>query len=264
MTSVSAAKTELIKREIRAIEERENVVILYACESGSRAWGFESQDSDYDVRFIYQRPTDWYLSILPNRRDVIELPIDDELDINGWDLRKALQLYLKSNPPLFEWLFSPIVYQQTGWLANRLRDRSADFYNKIAARYHYRSMAVNNFNQFLTGNTVIRKKYLYVLRPLLAVNWIERGLGVVPTEFGRLLDQTVEDQDLRIEINELVRMKKLGRETDSGAPIPKIHRFVESEIDRLDKLAKIDTHSKKNVEELDKLFAELVLPPAVP
>ena len=102
---------EILKR-IAEVEATENVTIFYACESGSRAWGFPSADSDYDVRFIYLRKPDWYLSIdVEDKRDVIERPINDELDISGWDLRKALKLLWKSNPPLLEWLVSPIVYK---------------------------------------------------------------------------------------------------------------------------------------------------------
>lgn len=102
-----------IKEKLLEIQEREGVFIFYACESGSRAWGFPSVNSDYDVRFLYTRERHFYLSIdVEDRRDVIELPIDDELDISGWDLRKALRLLRKSNPPLLEWLSSPIVYLQ--------------------------------------------------------------------------------------------------------------------------------------------------------
>jgi predicted nucleotidyltransferase len=101
---------EKIHAYLRDIETREEIRILYACESGSRAWGFPSIDSDYDVRFIYLHPRDWYLSIdLQQKRDVIECSVDHHLDINGWDLRKALQLLRKGNPPLMEWLGSPIV-----------------------------------------------------------------------------------------------------------------------------------------------------------
>ena len=100
---------EIILAQLNEIEKNHDVVILYACESGSRAWGFPSADSDYDVRFIYLRPVKWYLSV-EEKRDVIEVPINEQLDINGWDLRKALQLFRKSNPPLMEGLGSPIVY----------------------------------------------------------------------------------------------------------------------------------------------------------
>lgn len=102
---------DTIRSRLDAIQASENVCIVYACESGSRAWGFPSADSDYDVRFIYVRPVEWYLSI-DDKRDVIECPVEDGLDINGWDLRKALRLSRKSNPPLLEWLGSPIVYLQ--------------------------------------------------------------------------------------------------------------------------------------------------------
>ena len=88
-----------IVNRLEEIERSESVRILLAVESGSRAWGFPSPDSDYDVRFLYARPRDWYLSI-DARRDVIECPIEDVLDINGWDIRKALHLLLKANPVL--------------------------------------------------------------------------------------------------------------------------------------------------------------------
>jgi predicted nucleotidyltransferase len=102
---------KLILEQLEQIEQEEQVTILYACESGSRAWGFPSQDSDYDVRFIYLHKPEWYLSIY-DKRDVIERPINNMLDINGWDLRKALNLFRKSNPPLLEWLQSPIQYKE--------------------------------------------------------------------------------------------------------------------------------------------------------
>ena len=100
---------QLIHSRLIEIEAKNAIKIVYACESGSRAWGFPSANSDYDVRFIYIRPVDWYLSIY-EKRDVIEYPIDEQLDISGWDLKKALQLLRKTNPPLLEWLGSPIVY----------------------------------------------------------------------------------------------------------------------------------------------------------
>ncbi len=101
-----------IKEQLRRIEDAENIKILLAVESGSRAWGFASPDSDYDVRFVYIRSLEDYLR-LDATRDVIELPIDDVLDINGWDLQKTLRLLHKSNPTLFEWFSSPIVYKKT-------------------------------------------------------------------------------------------------------------------------------------------------------
>ena len=248
-----------IKRQIELIEREQNVRVLYACESGSRAWGFESSDSDYDVRFIYVRARDWYLAIdVESRRDVIELPINDDLDINGWDVRKAFQLLRKTNPPLIEWLLSPIVYLESGWFAERMRKVIPDIYNFTSARYHYYHMAARTFREYLRGETVIRKKYLYALRPLLAVNWIENGLGVVPTEFHRLVAKTVSDSRLHSEIAELLRLKRSGQELDRGAPFPAIQKYVEFEIDRHSQFAKIQTDPTCDIERLNAMFRDVV------
>ena len=106
---------DLIHRQLDEIESVHNVSILYAVESGSRAWGFASPDSDFDVRFLYVRPVLDYLRIRP-MRDVIELPLTGDLDTNGWDIVKALNLFRSSNPALLEWLRSPIIYRERGGL----------------------------------------------------------------------------------------------------------------------------------------------------
>ena len=249
------AITGEVQRRLTSIEQEHDVRILYACESGSRAWGFDSTDSDYDVRFIYARPKDWYLSIdLESKRDVIETPVDQTWDINGWDMRKALQLYRKSNPPLYEWLFSPIVYLQFTSFADRLRELAAEFYNLTSARYHYLSMARNNLRAYLRGPEVVRKKYFYALRPLLAVLWVEKGLGVVPTEFSTLVAGVVTDHELQEEISDLLRLKKQGNELDRGAPCPAIQRFIESEVDRQTRLLAAFPKPEYDAEELNRLF----------
>jgi predicted nucleotidyltransferase len=117
---IDPAMREQVMANLRAIEAQHNVTILFACESGSRGWGFASPDSDYDVRFIYVNRLPWYLTVAPGR-DVIELPISGDLDINGWDLRKALGLMRESNPTLLEWLRSPIVYREEAETMARFR-----------------------------------------------------------------------------------------------------------------------------------------------
>ena len=93
--------------------------VLLAVESGSRAWGFASPNSDYDARFIYSSAPDWYLSIdLEDKHDVIEYPIVDEIDLNGWDVRKALRLFARSNPAFVEWIQSPTIYLERGGFAD--------------------------------------------------------------------------------------------------------------------------------------------------
>ncbi len=175
---------ELILETLRQIECKENVKIILAVESGSRAWGFASPDSDYDVRFIYVRPRDHYLR-LDKTRDVIELPINDMLDVNGWDLSKTLQLLHSSNPTLFEWLASPIVYMQTEE-ADALRQLSKDYFSVKKSLHHYLHMAESNYREYLKGDMVRAKKYFYVLRPLLACQWILERPTPPPMLFSEL------------------------------------------------------------------------------
>ncbi|MBN1316088.1 MAG: nucleotidyltransferase domain-containing protein [Anaerolineales bacterium] len=164
-------KNKTIIKRLQEIEKAEKIKILYACESGSRAWGFPSKNSDYDIRFLYINPVEWYLSI-GKKRDVIEYPIADSLDISGWDLKKALLLLRKSNPPLIEWLGSPIIYLEETSIAGKMRNLIQEYSSPTSIRYHYLRMAQNNFREYLKGDTVWLKKYFYVLRPILAVNWI--------------------------------------------------------------------------------------------
>ncbi len=151
---------EIIINNLKAIESKENIKILYACESGSRAWGFPSKDSDYDVRFIYLKDTNWYLKVnYKYQRDVIELPIHDLLDINGWDLRKALGLLRKSNPALLEWFNSPIVYYKEKDFTQMFQSLIQEYYSPKACFYHYSHMAKGNNREYLQGDEVKIKKY---------------------------------------------------------------------------------------------------------
>ena len=243
----------VILQRLKDIEAEEGVKILYACESGSRAWGFPSADSDYDVRFIYLRPMDWYLSI-ESKRDVIERPIVDEIDINGWDLRKALGLFRKSNPPLMEWLASPIVYQEYSTVANRMRQLAAEYYSPPACSYHYLSMAQGNFRTYLKGERVWVKKYFYVLRPVLAVKWIEKKLGIVPMEFATLVKGVVDDPVLLFEINSLMEKKRGGAELDEGPRIPPISDFIEGELTRFEGMAFDYGNNAAPIEKLNAFF----------
>ena len=236
---------EEIQARLQSIEIEEQVRIVYACESGSRAWGFPSSDSDYDVRFIYLHSRDWYLSVdLERKRDVIEHVVDGQLDINGWDLRKALHLLRKGNPPLMEWLGSPIVYLEEFTVADQMRDLMSRYYSPVACLYHYLHMARGNYRDYLKGPMVWVKKYFYVLRPLLAIKWIEQGSGVVPTEFQVLVDQVVDSSELRDEIGKLVAAKRRGEELERGPRIERISEFIEDELVRLE--------SKQFEQEYDK------------
>lgn len=213
--------------ELAAIERRHRVRVIYACESGSRGWGFASPDSDYDVRFLYVHEPDWYLRVEAGR-DSIELPISDELDIAGWELRKALRLLRRSNPTLFEWLDSPLVYREDAALAARLRALAPGFHAGLKGRWHYLALARKTFDHHLQGERVAPKKYLYALRPLLAVRWLDAGRGVPPMRFADLAAATVREAALAEEINALLALKMASGEAVCGERFPRLHAWIEA------------------------------------
>ena len=245
----------IIEASLQQIQDEQDFKIIYACESGSRAWGFSSRDSDYDVRFLYVNREDWYLSVdIEDKPDVFERPITDELDISGWELRKALKLLRKSNPPLLEWLNSPIVYLQMPGVMDRLRELIPEFYSPIACAYHYLHMAQGNYREYIRGDEVWRKKYFYVLRPLLAIDWIEKEQSAVPMEFSVLVDRLIPDGDLRQAINGLLEEKRNGQELDRGPAIPELNAFMDSELKRLERNLPQRKNPKADVEKLNSIF----------
>ncbi len=250
--------TATILESLARIEQEHNVRILYAVESGSRAWGFASRDSDYDVRFIYIHPVEWYLSIR-EKRDVIECPISGDLDISGWDLRKALGLFRKSNPPLLEWLGSSMVYLDNDGLAGRMRELMRESFSPQNCLHHYLHMAKGNFKEYLKSDTVRVKKYFYVLRPVLACIWIEKHNSMPPTEFATLFHDAGLSQDLTDEINDLLRRKMAGDELDAGPQIEILNRFLKVWIDYYSEYGKTMERHDCSVEQLDQLFREMLL-----
>lgn len=229
--------TAAISAELVQIEERENVRIVYAVESGSRAWGMASPDSDYDVRFVFVRPATDYVRLRP-LRDVIELPIDtslsNPLDINGWDLIKALNLFRGSNPPLMEWLHSPIIYSEQGELAVRLRTLAQEFYSPMRMSYHYHSMARRTYKEYLEGRAEASlKKYLYALRPLFAIRWMEQNHTPPPTEFEPTISGITVANEIRSELSELLQRKRQGGETGAEPVNTTLMTFIEAEMERI-------------------------------
>jgi uncharacterized protein len=230
----SEVRAEILRR-IRAAEDEHGVRVLLAVESGSRAWGFESPNSDFDARFIYANRADWYLSVsLEEQRDVIEYPIVDDIDLNGWDLRKALRLFSKSNPAFVEWIQSPILYAEYGGFAASVRELLPAIYSCEHGIYHYRSMAKTNYRGYLKADLVPLKKYFYVLRPLLSVLWLERYGTAAPIEFHKLLHLIEHDRALVADIGSLLERKRAAPEMGLSAPVASINAFIERELERLD------------------------------
>ncbi len=248
-----------VSKRINALESQHNISVLLAIESGSRAWGFASTDSDYDVRMIYLHKPEWYWSIEDEFIDVesrgaINIPINDDLDIAGWDLKKTLGLLYKSNPPLFEWLRSPIVYQRDQGIADDLLKLSERFYSQKSSVYHYLHMAQGNFRQYLVNREEVkRKKYLYVVRPILACRWIEQFQTFPPMEIDKTL-VTISDHPVKSAIIRLISEKKAGAELGLGPADKDLETFLADEIERLNKsVANLPNH-KREMAELNTYF----------
>lgn len=253
-----SVRDEILLR-IKNAEKEHDVKILFAIESGSRAWGFASPNSDYDVRFIYVHRKDWYLSVdLEDKRDVIEYPIVDEIDINGWDVRKALKLFWKSNPAFVEWIQSPIVYVDDKFFADEIRRMLPSIYSIERGIYHYRNMAKTNYREYLKKDLVPIKKYFYVLRPLFAIWWLEKYREPAPIEFDKLRTLVKGNQALSDEISELLERKKVSLEKDKAPPIPIVNEFIESELERLESYGEVPESNQLEFSLLNNLFRELV------
>jgi uncharacterized protein len=244
-----------IMHRLANTEHEENVRILLAVESGSRAWGFASANSDYDVRFIYTHQPEWYLAVdLEERPDVIEYEITDEIDMNGWDVRKALRLFWKSNPTFIEWIQSPITYLESGNFTARARQLLPEIYAVESGIYHYRSMAKSNFHNYLYAEKVPLKKYFYVLRPLLSVRWIEKYGTAAPIEFEKLLEIIDGNTALLADIQSLLVKKRELPEMGLSDPIASITSFIEEELNRLESVNPQRIQRMAPIPKLNELF----------
>lgn len=219
-----AIRGEILDK-LKAVEAQHRVRVLYACESGSRGWGFASPDSDYDVRFIFVRPVREYLRVEPVR-DVIEETPGPVFDVNGWDVRKALQLLRKGNATLVEWLSSPVVYREDAGFVRRLRDAAAAVHQPIRSFHHYASMGRGNFREYLRGEQVRAKKYLYVLRPLLAAKWVLERPDAPPMVFELLVRQLVRDPAVLRDIEELLVLKRRSGEQEWLPARPVLNEYL--------------------------------------
>lgn len=257
--SVAREMVAHIRSALQAIERDEGVRVLFAAESGSRAWGFASPDSDYDVRFIYVHPRDWYLSI-SEARDVIERPLDDRLvDLAGWDLRKALRLFMKSNPAFYEWLTSRIVYVSDGELAPAARalfERHADF-DVLAHAYH--SIATGQLDKGEGSSAIKLKRYFYAVRPVLALQWLDERRTLPPMNLQQLMDGVMLPEGVRTAIEKLRLRKQTTPEFGMGARIPVLDDWLHERFATLAPFGKVRNHSAQQdaLADADALFARI-------
>ncbi len=248
---------ETILEKLDVIEKRESIKILHCIESGSRAWGFASPDSDYDVRFIYVRPKNFYLR-LDRTDDVIEWQLDDTLDISGWDLKKALILLHKSNPTLFEWNSSPIVYRTTDeW--QKISAVINRYFVAKSGLYHYLSTAKRNYREYLKGETVKLKKYFYILRPLLACKWI-LAEGTPPPMLFRTLMEKYLNEEIKPDVEKLLDMKMNTPEIGEVKRFDRVNDYLDRSIDEIDGIiAGLPAEDARDWDELNKIFLSIIV-----
>lgn len=249
---------ELVLLKIREIEEKEHVRVLHVIESGSRAWGFASSDSDYDVRFIYVRDKDFYLS-LRNTKDYIDWELNEVLDINGWDLKKALRHFHKSNATLFEWSNSPVVYKTTKEWQSLYNQTAGRYFACKPALYHYYGTANKNYHAYLLDDMVKYKKYFYVLRPILACKWIEEKKCPPPVLFDELCRTMLED-DMKAAVTDLLAKKIKMSESDKGPKLEKINQYIEKKLEYYQRFVQFMQDDRNpDWEPLERAFREIVL-----
>lgn len=265
---ISGASQGYITEKLKDLERNNNIRILLAIESGSRAWGFASKDSDYDVRFIYTRSIDDYLSV-ESFRDIIETPLVDDdtlqvpLDMNGWDIKKALQLALKSNAVLTEWLTSPIRYIADDIASKMLYDFAVDSADLQRTAYHYDRLGHNAWEQISNSTDQPRLKlYCYALRPALTLNWIRQLSTMPPMDVYSLCQALTVDKDLLTEISKLISLKATAKESDLIPRNEVLDQFIQSAFS--EKMSKtppqLDAQSQR--QKANQLFKKIISAPS--
>ena len=224
---MDASIVATIDARLAAVETEHSVRIPWAIESGSRAWGFPSPDSDYDCRFFFVRERDAYLSLWP-QRDVIETPLDRIFDVNGWDLAKAVRLLAKGNATVTEWLRSPIVYTGDESFRDGMLELASSVYDPALIGRHYLHVGRQQLEKF--GDNVSLKRVFYALRPAATLRWLRWNTGVPPMDLASLLAECSPPFGLAAAVERLVELKAVTREMGSGSVPDSIMGFIDDEL----------------------------------
>ncbi len=250
-------ETAEINRRLDDIAARAGVRILYAVEAGSRAWGFASPDSDYDVRFVYARRPDSYLSVteIP---DTLEFPIVGDFDAAGWDVRKAMRLFGRSNGPVCEWLGSPIVYREDSVHIASWRGSAETIIDPKALAAHYIGMAKRPWFVDFQEEEVRLKATLYALRAVCAAQWIVDGRGVPPVDFRVLLSGIELKPELTAAVEALLEAKSTASEKAKCQPHPEVYGFVGRRMEALDERVKSMRTRPVSGDALDRLAIAMI------
>ena len=250
--------TDLIEKKLRTLEEENGFRILYACESGSRAWGFASADSDYDIRVIYVWPRDHYLGVF-SPPDTFDFGIDEnDLDLSCWDLRKALPLFRKANGPLFEWLYSPIVYFEDKEVLAEWRNLVSAYFVPGHSVGHYLGLSRKINGVIREKGQVTAKKYLYVLRALLSAAFVVENRTPPPVEFTRLRRQLTLPAEVGQEIDAMIAEKAGGSEGDLIPRNGILDAFVDQQLESVAEAASSLSSEMGSVPPLDEFFRSVL------
>jgi len=256
MVLISAEMQNIIEERLIEIEDCEDVEILFALDAGPRAWGIESRESSYDVRFIYKHSFKWYLNILP-RQEIIKWPLASADNYTGWDLRKTLTLMTKSNPIFYEWLRSPIVYKKDEEAFNLLKNASDFYFSPSTQISHYVHLAKTHQKELLQIDALVLKKYLFALRPLLACQWIQEQKKAPPVQFDVLLECIANKEILEL-VHELLAQQKSGL-VILEKPIPLLNAFIDEQIACFENYNEKDMITEKLPSDaLDTIFLTLL------
>lgn len=263
VTGLEPAAVAGVDAALTAIEREHRVRIPFAIESGSRAWGFPSPDSDYDCRFLFVRPVAQLVALTPPR-DVIELPVEGDLDVNGWELGKALRLLLKGNAVVIEWLMSPVVYRADATFRGELLSFAESFAERERVVSHYLYLGLRQRNLWMADNApLVLKKMFYVLRPVAALRWLrlhpERNIP--PMHFPTLLAESDWPPEAAEQTRQLLERKSVTREMGKGFAPPPLAALIDAELEAAsNRLAAAPLRSKaESIEEADRLYRALVM-----
>lgn len=248
----------IIQQQLAELEREKGIKILHACESGSRAWGFASPDSDYDVRLLYVHHQDWYVS-LKEGRDCVEKMLEGrDLDLSGWELRKALNLLCKGNSALFEWIYSPMVYCSDEGFMKQLRQLAPMFFSPIRSMYHYLNKG-QKYLERLEGHEGFKlKSFFYALRCALACKWILEKREFVPVEFQKLVKGLQLDGDILDGVEKLLHLKRSSLETYIHKDEPALIDFIQQTLLRAEYEGRDLPAAHGDLFQLEELFRRTV------
>ena len=250
-------KQEIIQ-ELKNLEQERDFKVLYAIESGSHAWGFASKNSDWDVRFIYIHPKDWYLEIDKNKDNYSKI-LENDIDLSGWDLQKTLRLLRKSNPPLLEWLNSSIVYTENDSFLKNMKELATHYFNPKSCMHHYLNMAKNTKRDYFQTENVFLKKYFYLLRPIFATEYIMKYQKIAPIEFDKLLGTRQIPDDVFSEIQIILEKKRNSVEKDLIPSNKILNSYIDLKINELETfLASFSFQQKRDNRLLNEFFIQEV------